>query len=83
MKTPELIPDWRRAPRFFSVQGGTLGALALLIFVEFPDAALAVWGLMPHELRSVIPPEKMVYVSLIFLAFSIIGRLIKQEKPRD
>ena len=43
----KLIPEWRVAWKFWSVQLAALGTLVTGVLISFPDAALAAWALLP------------------------------------
>lgn len=69
--------------RLWSVRLASVGTAITSVFVAFPDAALAAWGLLPQELKSAIPPEYMPFIGIAVFAASIIARLIRQDKlPR-
>ena len=65
-----LIPDWRRAWRWFSVQ--TLAILAVLPMV---------WAQMPPEIKAYVPATWGWAVFMFIALGGIAGRLIDQ-KPK-
>lgn len=67
-----LIPNWRRAWRMFSVQ-----AQAAAI------AAIAGWQALPDDLRAMVPQSVAVGMAIALLVLGIVGRLIDQPKTRD
>lgn len=79
MKKPELIEDWRNWWRFWSVRLAAVGTAITSLLVAFPDAALAAWAILPHELKSSIPPQYMPLIGVVVFALSIVARLVKQK----
>lgn len=74
----ELVPNWKRAWKFASVQIPVLGLLVL----SGLDYAYQVWYQLPSTVQSLVPHSNLIGIA--FLALSIIGRLIKftaKEKP--
>lgn len=87
MKKPELIENWRECWRFWSVRLAAVGTAITGLLVAFPDAALAAWAILPHELKSSIPPQYMPLIGVVVFALSIVARLVKQKNlhkgPKD
>lgn len=68
MKKPSLIPEWKQAWKFFSVQIGVLFAIAAGFYAELP------------ALREYLSPEMFARVSGILAFIAILARIVKQEK---
>lgn len=66
----KLIPNWRRAPRMFSVQVASLAVAWGLMPPDMQTAMLAALGVGPERIPAVL--------GLLFLA----GRLVDQPKAR-
>jgi len=64
-----LVPDWRRAWSWFSVQ-------ALVILAALP----LVWSTLPADLRAYLPDGWEPYVLLVVAIGGLAGRLIDQKK---
>lgn len=64
---PALIPDWRDAWRWFSVQAMTLAV-----------ALQGAWLAVPDDLRVTVPPLVAHGITIGLLVFGIVGRLIDQ-----
>lgn len=79
MKRPELIPNWRRAPRLWSVQLSVAGSAITAALVALPEAALWAWNVMPHDWKSAVPPDYMPLVGVAFMLLAPIARVIKQQ----
>lgn len=66
-----LIPDWKKAWKFASIQIPVAG-LAVLTGLDY---ASQVWFQMSSSVQSQLPYSNLIGIA--FLAFSIIGRLVK------
>lgn len=65
----KLIPDWKDAWRWFSVQ-------ALAAIVALP----IVWGMLPSDVKAFLPEGWEPWVLVGLAAGGIIGRVIDQNK---
>ncbi len=65
----KLVPDWRSAWRWFSVQ-----AFGLIIALPM------VWAGLPADLKAYIPKEWGIYVVIGIALAGAIGRLVDQKK---
>lgn len=72
MKKPTLIPEWKRAWRWFSVQ-----AFVLL------GAAGPVWAMIPEDWRQAVPSAWLGVAATVLAVVGIAGRVIDQTKPAD
>jgi hypothetical protein len=63
----KMVPDAKRAWRWFSVQ-----AMAL------QGAAAAAWLAVPDDMRAAVPSEWLAIGALAITALGIIGRLVDQ-----
>jgi ABC-type uncharacterized transport system permease subunit len=64
-----IIPDWRRAWRWFSVQ-------ALVVLAALP----LVWSTLPADLRAYLPDGWEPYVLLVVAIGGLAGRFVDQNK---
>lgn len=64
----KLVPNWKKAWRWFSVQ-----ALAVIAVLPF------AWEYIPHDVRGLIPMEWQPFVFSAFAAAGIFGRLVRQD----
>lgn len=65
----KLIENWRQAPRMLSVQ-------ALAVIAGLP----AAWLMIPDEVKALIPPAWIPWITTGLALAGIIGRLIDQGK---
>jgi protein-S-isoprenylcysteine O-methyltransferase Ste14 len=65
----KLIPNWRDAWRWFSVQ-----ALAAIIALPI------VWASLPSDIKSFVPDSWDRWVFVAIAAAGLLGRLIDQNK---
>lgn len=66
----ELVPDWKRAWRWLSVQSMSL-ALTIQI----------TWASIDSDMRATIPRIVVGGLTVGLLVLGIIGRLLKQKDP--
>lgn len=62
-----LVPNWRKAWRWLSVQ-----------FMALAAAAQVAWETLPPEALAVIPVDWRGYITLGLVLAAMIGRLIDQ-----
>lgn len=65
----KLIPEWKRAYRWFSVQ-----AMALSL------ALLGAWEVLPADLKEALPEAYTRGAAIVLLLAGLAGRLVKQGK---
>lgn len=76
----QLIRDWRKAWKFWSIRLGLIGTALTSIFLASPEAALYAWALLPEDIKTHMPPEVVKYMGIAILAGSFVARIIKQPK---
>ncbi len=64
----KLVPEWRKAWRWFSMQ-------SMVVTL----AILGAWGAMPDDLKAAIPGSAVLVVAMSVLTLGIAGRLVKQK----
>lgn len=64
----KLIPDWRKAWRWFSVQ-----SMALAIAIQ------GAWLQIPDDMKMSIPDKWVIIATMTVLALGAIGRLVDQK----
>ena len=80
MKKPELIEDWRKCWRFWSVRLGVIGSAITAVLIAVPDVALSAWAMLPADLKAAIPERYMPLIGVGIFVASLIARAIKQTK---
>lgn len=63
----QLVPNWKRLHRAFSVQAMALAA-----------AIQGAWPTIPDDLKAVLPHGIVHWVSVALLVAGIVGRLVDQ-----
>lgn len=66
----KLVPDWRQAWRWMSIQFPALNA-----------AFLSTWALLPEKFQNALPVNTVLWIALALIALGLFGRLIDQ-KPK-
>lgn len=75
-----LVPDARLWWRWWSVRFNAIG-LAILAWVQFdPVSALAVWNMMPAQVRNVVPEHALTGLAVFFFALAMLARVVRQPK---
>jgi hypothetical protein len=64
----------------WSVRFTTLGTALLAWIVASPDILLSAWNVLPAELKSIIPADYLLYITIGLFVLGIFSRVIKQEK---
>jgi ABC-type uncharacterized transport system permease subunit len=64
-----LVPDWRKAWRWFSVQ-----ALAAIVMLPM------VWSTLPADAKAWLPDGWEPWVLMALAVAGIVGRLVDQNK---
>lgn len=68
-----LIPDWRCAPKFISVQSDIITV-----------AVASAWLVVPDDMRAAVPDYILAACAIALAVFGAVGRIIKQNfKGRD
>lgn len=76
----QLVENARQWWKLWSIRLNGIG-LAILAWVQIdPVSALAVWNMMPGDVRRVLPTNIVTIVGLSFFALSMIARLVVQPK---
>ena len=68
----KLIDNWRKAYRMLSVQ-----AMAAATAIQ------GTWVLIPEDMKSIIAPGIVQWITMGLLVFGIFGRLVDQPKVRE
>lgn len=78
MKPVVLIPNWKKAWKFASVQISALGAV-LMLMIELAGQA---WISLPPHAQTLIPYSQ--HIALVLFVLGIFGRVLKlPEKKSD
>ena len=67
MKRPQLIPQWRRSLRMFSVQAMVLAG-----------AIQGAWVALPAEMRASVSDDWLRYITITLMVAGVVGRLVVQ-----
>jgi hypothetical protein len=76
----KLIAQWQSFWRMWSIRFTAIGTVLLTYLINSPDVIIQAWNILPAELKSVIPVDYTLYISIALLILGILSRVIKQEK---
>jgi hypothetical protein len=65
----KLIPDWRQAWKFLSVQ-------AFAIIIALP----MIWATLPADVKGYLPDDWKPWIMMALAVAGILGRIIDQNK---
>lgn len=68
----QLIPEWKRALRMFSVQAMILAG-----------AIQGAWVALPAEMQETIPDGWVRIGTIVLMALGVVGRLVYQPKVSE
>jgi len=71
--------DWREASRWWSVRVSALGSILYAAMILMPDQLLALWNMMPSEVRAALPARAGDWLGMILFIMVIIVRLLPQR----
>lgn len=71
MKIPELIPDWKHAWKWVS-----MNCMAVALAIQ------GTWLSIPEDMRDHLPNHIASISTAILLILGIAGRLVQQPKPK-
>ena len=71
IKKPSLIPDWRKAWRWFSVQAMVLAG-----------AINGTWAVIPDDMKTSLPAGAVQWLTIALLTLGVAGRLVDQT-PKE
>lgn len=76
----KLISQWKSFWRMWSIRFNAIGVALLGYIAVSPEIVLHAWNMLPMELKQVIPPNYMVWITVILFVLAMISRVVKQEK---
>lgn len=79
----KLIPEWRKALKFWSVRLSALGAILMSIVLAWPDSLLYLWSMMPAEVYAYLPERVSQVLALFIFVMTAISRIVKQRSGDD
>jgi len=71
--------DWREASRWWSVRVSALGSILYAAMILMPDQLLALWNMMPSEVRAALPARAGDWLGMILFVLVIVARLLPQR----
>lgn len=66
----KLVPEWKRAWRWISVQSMVVAG-----------SIQGAWMFIPDDMKASIPVGLVQGVTIALLALGVVGRVVKQGKP--
>lgn len=75
--------DWREASRWWSLRVSAIGSLLFAAMTLMPDQLLALWNMMPAEVRAHVPARAGSWIGMILFLLVVVARLIPQQATKD
>lgn len=79
----EFVEHTRLLWKTWSVWLGSVGAAIGVILLQFPDAALNAWNMLPPDLKSYIPPHILSYISPALMGLAVAAQYVRQSKLKS
>jgi hypothetical protein len=79
----EFVAHARLLWRTWSVWLGSIGAVIGAALLQFPDAALNAWNMLPPDLKSYVPPHILSYISPTLMGLAVAAQYIRQPKLKE
>jgi len=79
----KLLPNWRLAWRWSSVQLSALGAVLLALAIALPDVVTSIWSALPPAVLDRLPANVALLVPLAIQIAAGVARVIQQGSPDD
>lgn len=76
MKLIDNVEHWWK---LWSLRLAAVGTAVTSYLVMFPDQAIAVWAMMPDDLKALLPAKFAPMIGVAIFASSMIARVIKQK----
>lgn len=78
-----FIDNCRQWWKLWSIRLNLIGSTILAAIIGFPDVGLALWNMMPVELKDLLGPRAVLAVPLTFFLLATGARFLKQRKLTD
>lgn len=79
----EFVEHARLLWKTWSVWLGSMGAVIGAAVLQFPDAALNAWNMLPPDLKTFVPPHILSYISPTLMALAVAAQYIRQPKLKS
>lgn len=79
----EFVEHARLLWKAWSVWLGGVGAVVGAALLQFPDAALNAWNMLPPDLKSFIPPHILSYISPVLMGMAVAAQYVRQPKLKS
>ena len=79
----EFVAHARLLWKTWSVWLGSIGAVIGAALLQFPDAALNAWNMLPPDLKSYVPPHILSYISPTLMGLAVAAQYIRQPKLKE
>lgn len=75
----KLIAQWRSFWRMWSLRLNAVGLAILGYITVSPEIISQAWYALPPDIKTMLPPNFLMWISVALFALGIVARLIKQE----
>lgn len=78
----DFVPHVKSLWRAWSVRLSTLAVLVQAFSEEFPQHALQAWNALPPDVKSLLPPDWLHYISMGLVIMALFAQPFLQTKLR-
>lgn len=75
----KLIDQWRSFWRMWSMRLNAVGLAILGYITVSPEIITQAWYALPADMKNMLPPNYLMWISVGLFALGLIARVIKQE----
>lgn len=79
----EFVSHARLLFKAWSVWLASIGTALGAYVQSFPDAALQAWAILPPDIKSVLPPNILGFISQSMIVMAVLAQFVRQPKLKD
>ncbi|WP_411813740.1 DUF7940 domain-containing protein [Erwinia tracheiphila] len=79
----EFVAHTRLLFRTWSVWLASVGAAIGATVQSFPDTALHAWAVLPPDIKGILPPNILSFISPTLVVLAVLAQYVRQPKLKD